>query len=79
MPSTRRPYPSDLTDEEWDLLEPLLASPGYNLCGLDHEEPGSFGLQYGCSKKARRSDRAFRVYWYLQGFYELPDLDSNQD
>ncbi len=27
MPRTRRPYPSDLTDQEWDLLEPLLASP----------------------------------------------------
>src|SRR5688572_533001 len=27
MPRTRRPYPSDLTDRGWDLLEPLLASP----------------------------------------------------
>ena len=27
MPRTRRPYPSDLTCQEWDLLEPLLASP----------------------------------------------------
>ncbi len=27
MPRTRRPYPSDLTDQEWDLLAPLLASP----------------------------------------------------
>src|SRR5688500_7459226 len=27
MPRTRRPYPSDLTDQEWNLLEPLLASP----------------------------------------------------
>jgi putative transposase len=27
MPSTRRPYPSDLSDEEWVLLKPLLASP----------------------------------------------------
>src|SRR3712207_1840808 len=27
MPPTRRPYPSDLTDQEWDLLAPLLASP----------------------------------------------------
>jgi putative transposase len=27
MPRTRRPYPSDLTDREWTLLEPLLASP----------------------------------------------------
>ena len=28
MPRThRRPYPSDLSDEEWALLEPLLASP----------------------------------------------------
>ncbi len=26
MPRTRRPYPSDLTDREWALLEPLLAS-----------------------------------------------------
>lgn len=26
MPRTRRPYPSDLTDEEWALLGPLLAS-----------------------------------------------------
>ena len=26
MPRTRRPYPSDLCDEEWALLEPLLAS-----------------------------------------------------
>jgi putative transposase len=26
MPRTRRPYPSDLTDQEWNLLEPLLAS-----------------------------------------------------
>jgi putative transposase len=27
MPHTRRPYPSDLTDqEEWALLEPLLSS-----------------------------------------------------
>ena len=26
MPLTRRPYPSDLADEEWALLEPLLAS-----------------------------------------------------
>jgi hypothetical protein len=26
MPETRRPYPSDLCDKEWDLLEPLLAS-----------------------------------------------------
>ena len=26
MPRTRRPYPSDLTDQEWTLLEPLLAS-----------------------------------------------------
>jgi hypothetical protein len=24
---TRRPYPSDLTDQEWTLLKPLLASP----------------------------------------------------
>jgi len=23
----RRPYPSDLSDAEWALLEPLLASP----------------------------------------------------
>jgi putative transposase len=27
MPRTRRPYPSDLADQEWNLLEPLLASP----------------------------------------------------
>ncbi len=27
MPPTRRPYPSDLTDQEWNLLAPLLASP----------------------------------------------------
>lgn len=27
MPRTRRAYPSDLTDAEWALLEPLLASP----------------------------------------------------
>ena len=27
MPRTRRPYPSDLTDKEWTLLKPLLASP----------------------------------------------------
>jgi transposase len=27
MPRTRRPYPSDLTNQEWNLLEPLLASP----------------------------------------------------
>jgi transposase len=27
MPRARRPYPSDLTDQEWKLLEPLLASP----------------------------------------------------
>jgi transposase len=27
MPHTRRPYPSDLTDEEWALLRPLLESP----------------------------------------------------
>jgi putative transposase len=27
MPRTRRPYPSDLTDQEWNLLAPLLASP----------------------------------------------------
>ena len=26
MPRTRRPYLSDLSDEEWALLEPLLAS-----------------------------------------------------
>jgi hypothetical protein len=26
MPRTRRPYPSDLTDREWALLKPLLAS-----------------------------------------------------
>ena len=26
MPRSRRPYPSDLTDQEWALLEPLLAS-----------------------------------------------------
>ena len=26
MPRTRRPYPSDLTDKEWALLKPLLAS-----------------------------------------------------
>ncbi len=27
MSEARRPYPSDLSDEEWVLLEPLLASP----------------------------------------------------
>src|SRR5215208_7784554 len=27
MPRARRPYPSDLTDQEWNLLEPLLAPP----------------------------------------------------
>ena len=27
MPRTRRPYPSDLTAQEWNLLEPLLAFP----------------------------------------------------
>ena len=27
MPRTRRSYPSDLTDQEWNLLAPLLASP----------------------------------------------------
>jgi putative transposase len=27
MPRARRPYPSDLTDQEWKLLQPLLASP----------------------------------------------------
>jgi hypothetical protein len=27
MPRTRRPYPPDLTDQEWNLLQPLLASP----------------------------------------------------
>ena len=27
MPRARRPYPSDLTAQEWNLLEPLLASP----------------------------------------------------
>jgi len=27
MPRTRRPYPSDLIDEEWALLRPLLESP----------------------------------------------------
>jgi transposase len=26
MPRARRPYPSDLTDQEWELLEPLLES-----------------------------------------------------
>jgi putative transposase len=26
VPRTRHPYPSDLTDQEWALLEPLLAS-----------------------------------------------------
>jgi transposase len=26
MPRSHRPYPSDLTDQEWALLEPLLAS-----------------------------------------------------
>jgi putative transposase len=26
MPRIHRPYPSDLSDEEWALLEPLLAS-----------------------------------------------------
>jgi transposase len=26
MPRIRRPYPSDLSDQEWALLEPLLAS-----------------------------------------------------
>ena len=26
MPRIRRPYPSDLTDQEWALLEPLLAA-----------------------------------------------------
>jgi putative transposase len=26
MPHIRRPYPSDLSDEEWTLLEPLLAA-----------------------------------------------------
>jgi putative transposase len=26
MPRARHPYPSDLTDQEWNLLEPLLAS-----------------------------------------------------
>ena len=26
MLRTRHPYPSDLTDEEWAILEPLLAS-----------------------------------------------------
>ena len=26
MPRTHRPYPSDLTHQEWALLEPLLAS-----------------------------------------------------
>jgi transposase len=27
MPRTRRLYPSELTDQEWNVLEPLLASP----------------------------------------------------
>ena len=27
MPRTRRPYLSDLTEQEWELLEPLLESP----------------------------------------------------
>ena len=27
MSRTQRSYPSDLTDQEWNLLEPLLASP----------------------------------------------------
>ena len=27
MPRTLRPYPSDLTDQEWNLLKPLLESP----------------------------------------------------
>jgi len=26
MSRARRPYPSDLTDQEWELLEPLLES-----------------------------------------------------
>jgi hypothetical protein len=35
------------------------------------------GLQYGCSKKARRSQRAFLIYGHLQEFCELPEKDSN--
>jgi len=35
--------------------------------------------QHGCSKEARRCDRAVLVYCHLQGFYKLPNLDSNQD
>ena len=27
MPHARRPYPSDLTDQGWNLLKPQLASP----------------------------------------------------
>jgi putative transposase len=27
MPRTRRPYLPDLTEQEWELLEPLLESP----------------------------------------------------
>jgi transposase len=27
MPRTRRSHPSDLTDEEWNPFQPLLASP----------------------------------------------------
>lgn len=28
LSDSRRPYPSDLSDAEWELLAPLLAPPG---------------------------------------------------
>jgi hypothetical protein len=34
MPDACRPYPSDLSDEEWAVLEPLLASPGRHSSSL---------------------------------------------
>ena len=37
MSDSRRPYPSDLSDAEWELLAPLLAPPGR--CGRPRKWP----------------------------------------
>jgi transposase len=73
MPPARKPYPSDLTDTQWALLEPLLPppKPGGRPRTVDLREVAN-GILYrareGCTWRALPHDLPpwEAVYWYFR-------------
>ncbi len=86
MSDSRRPYPSDLSDAEWELLAPLLAPPGR--CGrprkwpIRHVTDAIFSvLRSGC--EWRMLPREFppwqTVYYHFRQWHRLGTLRRAHD